>query len=356
LKVLILINSLSYGGAERQVLQDANLLTRAGHKVTVCYGADRTLSEHFDNEVVLLELKTTTQTIASAKLLKHLMTNKYDIILSHMFWANKVAALAGKLTGHHVIAFEHGLGLWRKWYHLMLVKMVGKYASAVVTCSEANRKNKIQREGVPADKVFVLPNSFQRVNGLSGTAHIEKSHNTFVIGYAGRFNKVKQLHLLVEIALLLKEYTSDFKFMLIGDGSERENLDRLIDENNMGEYFLFPGYVPDPYPYYMQMDCFILPSAREDLSLALIEASYAGMPCLAFDVGGNNEIIIDGKTGWLIEPYDIRIMVNRIAYMQKNIDSTKLMGYNAREWISRKFSGENRVERLSGLIERYRKI
>ena len=353
MKILILEHALTTGGAERQVIQDANMLIQTGHEVMVCFGQSGELKNQLMSSVNLLNLETTSQIKASIRLHRFLKKNKFDLIMAHMFWANKVAVLSGKTTEHKIIIFEHGLGLWRKWYHLIQVKIVAKYASKIVTCSEVNRNLKVSRENIQKEKLIVIPNSFNPVN-----LNIEFSEfnfplklNTFKIGFAGRFNAVKQLHLLIEIALLLKMEIDDFQFILLGDGEKRQEIEVAIRNNFLEDHFILTGHVANPQKYLRKLDCFILPSKIEDFSLALLEASSLGLPCLAFDVGGNKEIVIDGKTGWLVEPFNIKEMFYKIIQLHQSPELTKSLGANAKKRVEESFSTSVRLENLKKLIK-----
>jgi glycosyltransferase involved in cell wall biosynthesis len=352
MRILIFINSITTGGAERQIVQDANLLAGNGHQVTVGFVKDGPLRSQFAPDVELMRIETRSQIIASIKLACFLRKNRFDIILSHMFWANKVAAAAAFFTGHKLIVFEHGLGLWRKWYHLVLVRSAAWYAKAVITCSEANRKIKIQKEKIPASKVHYIPNSFNPTLPDVQPQPDDAVHDMdiFSIGFAGRFNEIKQLHLLVEIASVIREKSNSFRFVLLGDGEEKEAIVKAIEKQGLEKCFQLTGYVTEPLNWLRKFDCFILPSRIEDFSVALLEASFAGLPCLAFDVGGNAEIIHDGITGFVVTPYNTVIMAEKIMRLMKDQVKCKEMGQNAKKYVSQEFSQEKRILNLEKLI------
>ncbi len=349
MKILIFINTLTLGGAERQVVQDANALANRNHTVTVCFGVEGPLIEHINPLVKTVNLRTKSQLTAFVKLYRIVKRQDIDVVLSHGFWANKVAALACLLSNTKLFTFEHGLGLWRKWYHIALSKMVSFKSSAVVTCSYENKRQKIYREKISEKKLIVIHNSFDNQK-ISREIAKEEDGDKFKIGFAGRFNKVKQLHLLVEVALIMQKKGYDFQFILLGSGTEKENLETLAKDNGVIDNFVFHGYVPNPYDFLPNFDCFVLPSLREDFSLALLEASYAGLPCVAFDVGGNKEIVEDNQTGYIITPFDTNQMAFRIIDMINNPKRTKEMGQRARKKVQNSFSIEKRVENLENLI------
>jgi glycosyltransferase involved in cell wall biosynthesis len=359
IRILIFINALTPGGAERQVIQDANLLMEGGYQVTVCFGKAGSLKQQLADRINVIDLSTRSQLKACKKLYIHLKNEKYDLIFSHMFWANKTAAMAAALTGQKLVQFEHGLGLWRKWYHLILFRLAAKKASAVITCSHTNRELKIQREGLPEKKVTVVPNSFQPHNIDDCTPDLSLRFPTekkFTIAFCGRFNAVKQLHILVEMAVIMKEKGHhDFCFILIGDGEQREAIEQLVEENDLQPYFFMTGYVQNPYQFLNLANCFVLPSKREDFSLALLEASYCKLPCIAFDVGGNSEIIDDGISGYVIPPYDVPAMASKIQLLMKNPAVAGDMGERAKQKVVTEYSGAKRLQALNDLIASHKK-
>ncbi len=353
MKILILVNALVPGGAERQAVRDANILLAKGHEVFVCCGRDGPLRSQLDSGVRLFDLQTRSQLKAVPKLAGFIRGNNIEIVLSHMFWANKVASAACFFTGRKNIAFEHGLGLWRKWHHLFLVRLVARQATAIVTCSEAGKKIRISRDRVPRHKVRVIHNSFAVPYPIQENEPVQNDSQSSIlnIGFAGRFNKVKQLHLLVDVALHLIKSTRDFRFILLGDGAEKRVIEDIVRVKNLAKQFQFTGYVQDPMAYLRRMDCFVLPSRREDFSLALLEASYCGLPCIAFDVGGNREIISDGNTGWVVEPDDVAGMAEKILQLKYNPEQLKKMKTAAKQRVQNLFSQKQRGQNLMQLIQ-----
>lgn len=351
MKILILVNALLPGGAERQAVQDANMLLEKGHEVVVCYGIDGPLRIQLEPGINLFDLKTKSQIKAIFRLTRFIKKNKIELVFSHMFWANKIATAACFLSGRKNIAFEHGLNLWRKWYHIVFSNLISRYAKAIVTCSVASEKLKIKREFMSPGKLVVIYNSFQKPDILNDNKVLH-DNKKFKIGYAGRFNKVKQLPLLIDIAEKLLENTNDFCFVLLGDGAEKSLMENLVKEKKLDKCFEFTGYVQDPMQYLQKMDCFVLPSKREDFSLALLEASFAGLPCIAFDVGGNGEIIIDSKTGFIIPAYDIRIFADKLKYLIANPAARIEMSKAAHEFVNRNFTIEHRLKKLNELIKK----
>ena len=210
---------------------------------------------------------------------------------------------------------------------------------------------KINREKFPKKKVYLIPNCFEEKNIINNSSDkLPFNPNIFTIGFVGRFNAVKQLHILIAVANLLKRRMSNFQFVLVGDGIEMTKVKKLISENNLDNHFILTGYVTNPLSYMMFFNLFVLPSKIEDLSVSLLEAGSLGIPSIAFDVGGNNEIIIDGKTGFIIPPFDIEIFLEKLLILISNTKLAEEFGAKARKHVQKNFSIEKRNKKLSEII------
>jgi len=351
-KILLFVGTMLFGGAERQVVNDANMLSADNFQVTVCYCTKGPLVELLNKNVSTVNLNTTSRIVAAMRLNTVLRRGGFDAILSHMFFANTVAAIATCCLKIKTIQFEHGLGHWRKWYHIALVKLASQMASSVVTCSEASMKLRIERDGVNRKKIRVIYNSYSsKAVDLSEWKHVNDQWcDKFKILFVGRFATVKNLVVLLDTAELLRKKRDDFIFILVGSGTTENNIKELVEKRGLQEYFVFTGYVSTPEIYLSNADCFVLPSKREDLSLALIEASLFGLPSIAFDVGGNSEIIVDNKAGFIIEPYDVKDMAEKIMRLMDDPKKKVSMGKKARKHSQERFSVDRRLVNLKNVI------
>ena len=351
MKILIINNALGYGGAEKQVVVDANYLTKNKHQVTVAYEIEGELKNLLLPNINKFKLKYRSSILSFFQLFLHLIKNKYDIIHAHQYWAAKVAGIPGKLTGHKVIINEHGLGLWRKWYHSVIVWFISLFANKVITTCDENTRLRHEMDKIPISKLLTVYNSFELIEEKN-INNIKKVSN-FWIGFVGRFNKIKQLDIFIDICIQLKKEIDDFKIVLVGDGKEKERILQLIEQNNLCEYFILPGFCKHPKQYYRLFDVFVLPSKIEAFSLALLEAGASSIPLIAFDVGGNNEIIKNGETGYIVEPFNTKIITDKIHDLYINKQKCKKMGDKAREYICSNFSIANRIIKLEQIYSEY---
>ena len=104
------------------------------------------------------------------------------------------------------------------------------------------------------------------------------------------------------------------RLVILGEGSDRDKLETLVDRLGVKEDVLLPGFVTNPYPYLKRASAFVLSSQREGLPTVLIEAMALGVPCVATDCeSGPSEILAGGRYGHLTPVGDVDALANAIA-------------------------------------------
>lgn len=354
MKILIIVNSLEFGGTEKQVVVDANTLIGYGHQVAVAYNKEGDLINLLAKGINRYYIRSKNLALASLQIFFHLLLNRYDIVHSHMFWAEKISALPAKLTGHRIVFNEHGLGLWRRWYHILIMKFISLFADKIITSCDATKNVRIEREKLNRKKIITIYNSLNKVNEEIKKVDIPyflKDKKQFIIGFVGRFNPVKRLDTFIDIAERLRTVITNFKIVLVGDGEDKKRVMREIENKNLEKYFYLPGAVLNIDQYYKAFDVFVLPSIREACSVALLEAGASGIPAIAFNVGGNSEIIQNGTTGYIIANKDIALLTRKIIYLYKNNYKRYKMGLAARNYVKNTFSVSKRLGKLTSLYK-----
>lgn len=308
MRILIAIDTLGFGGAEKQVVMDANGLCRRGADVTVACFKDGPLASELLPGVRVERISSRSYAGRVAHMRRILQRLDIDVVHAHMFRAEVVAAIAGRLAGRPVVFNEHGLGRWRGAHHVLVFRWAASLAREVWCASEECRLLRVRGERISEVKTRTVYNSFvpweptPEASGelrrtWAGASGIDPER-MMVVGFVGRFDPVKRLPLLVEAARLLGD--RDVLFVLVGDGKGRPEVEERIAAGSVEDRFLLPGFVHTPRAYYEAFDIFVLPSERESLSIALIEAGNCAVPAIAFDVGGNREIVRNEETGLLL--------------------------------------------------------
>jgi len=343
--VLIVIHSLAHGGAEKQAVLDANYLLGRGHRVTMAYRRPGALEDLLLPGISRLQVRSKKALYAARQIVTHLKSHNYHIVHCHMAWAAKAAVIPARLAGCRVIINEHGLGLWRKWYHRFMMRFLACFAHGVANSCDASKKVRREGEKIPNRKLRTLHNAVELPAGLS-SARPGRREDPFTIGFVGRFHEVKRLFLFLEVAERLIAAERKFKIILVGDGPEKEGLETEISKRGLDAYFLLPGSVLEPGEYYHSFQVFMLLSRIEGFSVALIEAAGYGLPIITFDVGGNSEIVQQEETGYLVPPGDMISLTEKLLYLMNHPGEREKMGRAAAHFVKTHLTMESRVGKL----------
>jgi glycosyltransferase involved in cell wall biosynthesis len=184
-------------------------------------------------------------------------------------------------------------------------------------------------------------------------ARIGVSPDRFVVGWFGRMTAVKRTDDLLDALTALRERGVDALLLLVGDGADRERLERLAHGRGLAKSVLFLGYQEDVARWYAACDAIVLTSASEGTPVTLIEALAARRPVVATRVGGVEDVVQDGVTGHLVRPGDTHALAERLALLAADPELRRRMGEAGRAQVLQRYA----VERLVDDVDRlYRSL
>jgi glycosyltransferase involved in cell wall biosynthesis len=137
----------------------------------------------------------------------------------------------------------------------------------------------------------------------------------------------------------------------VGDGPLRSHLEKLSQELGLASKVIFSGEQRDVGPYLSTFDVFALSSNTEGLSLSICEAMALGKPVVATDVGGNQELVEDGRTGLLVPIGDAQGLAEAIIRLLQDPDTAWSMGQRGKEKIIAQLGLERYVNEYQSLYE-----
>ena len=349
MNILIIVSSLAFGGAEKQVIEDANLLSKENNVYVLTFN-NGPLVKLLNPSICLIHIVRTDYFRTSIKVASVIRKNNISVVHAHLYAPMVLSALAGIITGVPVIWNFHSHAYENSFKGKMLHKYAAKLPSVKKILFPANELNEYYASegyGFSRQKCKIAYNSGQIME--SSLRRNSDVQNTIThIGFIGRVIPLKRLNLLIELAMFLqsKGY-QNFVIDIVGDGSDLSNLVQITNNMHLEPLITFHGFQQDTLSYYRQFDIFAFPSGEEVLSLSLIDAGLAGLPSVAFNVGGNNEIVNDGVSGYLVKtPVEFFNRINEL------LDDTILrdkLGANAYTYCLSKFSPEARLSYLKSL-------
>ena len=169
------------------------------------------------------------------------------------------------------------------------------------------------------DKVKVIYNGIEE-NKSSKIKH----DGSFHIGNATHFEKIKNIDLFISIAEKLIKIDKSFKFFLIGDGSQKGKIHKLVQVRNFDKNIILLNSQEDLMQFFSQLDLGLVTSFSESFSLFAAECLIRGIPVVATAVGGLKEVVKDNYCGYLIESFDKNDFVEKILQLKLIAQSTNL--------------------------------
>lgn len=350
MNIAIIISSLSFGGAEKQAVEDANLLS-GPNKVFMLIFKEGPLAGQLKKEVSLTIMPRKGYVSTSLQLAGWIRENSIDIVHAHLYAPMVLSAFAGRITGKPVLWNFHS----HAYENALFARKLHSFASRLISvrkilfpATELLEYYNDEGYSFPGRKSGISYNSGQEaVMMQSKVSHPDgKVH----LGYIGRVIPLKRLNYLLDLTeFLLSRGERNFMIDIVGDGSEKEALMKLSQEKDITEYVNFHGFRQNTLDYYGYFDVFVFPSGEEVLSLSLIDAGLAGIPSVAFNVGGNHEILNDQSGGFVVESKEE--FLEKALLLLQNSEQRNKMGTSAKTECIQKFSPAARFEHLTKMYE-----
>ena len=211
-----------------------------------------------------------------------------------------------------------------------------------------------------AERVGIAPRRITQIyNGVDvdrfRPREAPREEGSFTIGTVGRMQDVKDPLNLVEAFLLLRRSRPDLaaraRLVLVGDGALRAAVESRLREGGAWEAASLPGAREDVAEQLRAIDLFALPSKAEGISNTILEAMATGLPVVATRVGGNPELVEEGRTGLLVPPSDPAGLAAALARYSEDPALAAAHGAAGRERARAEFSLERMVTRYAALYD-----
>ena len=292
------------------------------------------------------------------RLARYVRRNLIQIVHSYGFYPNVFAVPAARLAGASiVVASIRDTGDALTPLQRRVQKMVCRLADCVLVNAEAIRERLIG-EGYDPGKIAVIRNGItlsrfareQRGATLRQELGVPLSAPLVIV--FSRLNQLKGVQYFLEAAITLAGRFPDARFLVVGDGADRKELEEQAGRWGLGQRTVFTGFRGDIPELLSQAAVSVLPSLSEGLSNSLLESMAAGVPVVATSVGGNPEVIKDGVTGLLVPPRDAVALAAAIGHLLEDKELAASFGEAGRRRVAELFSVERSVRETEYLYER----
>ena len=361
LKVAHVIRVFSYGGAEvllrecfahpyfkEQVESDLYILDHK--KLGLLPEVRPTI-----NSIHYYKITTWKFFIAYAKFLRHIISDKYDVVHMHLpvaGWMTIPAKLFNRKT--KFIYSEHNLVTFYAKYNYYLSGLTYGFFDCIIPVS--HEVNEVIRN-VQKKWFFKTKKSVTILNGINTEKFSNAHRNTgnvnenFTVGLVARFRPQKRVDKWVEVAAAVNKMNQDIKFLMVGDGPDDEMLRNKINRLNMQGKIELPGMLSDTASAYKRIDIFLLTSDFEGLPLAIMESMSTGCVPVVSNVGGIKQLQLDGF-GYKFDEFNAGEIAKIIVDYASNINRFKNESLKARAFVEANYSITKQVHEIVDLYKK----
>jgi glycosyltransferase involved in cell wall biosynthesis len=381
-RIVHLIDTLGSGGAERFLYTILKYLDRSRFEIeviTVFSGA-----MHWKEPIEALGVKVTSLDCRrlrdwpkGVKRLRRLLQNsRPDLIHTHLWTANVIGRIAGRLSRIPVISSihspDHGADAWhyalpvsslKRWPIWLMDRWTAQFGcERLLAVSEYVRRNAHERLGFPLERIDLLYNPVDIDQFQSGAPPMRRRlfeelrlpEGSFVLLNVARVLPLKGLQYAIRALPAVREKYPGAHLVSVGAVSDQQWLSVLEAEAaslGVGRYVRFLGVRRDIPDLLRCCDLFIFPSLYEGLGISLIEAMASGCACVASQAGPFTEVIRQGIDGWLAPPADNRAWTDAICSLLADEGKRKSLGEAAAASARARFHPETAAGTLEGIYK-----
>jgi glycosyltransferase involved in cell wall biosynthesis len=306
--IAMVADSMDIGGAERHVVGLTRALVARGHNVRLLCSAGGPLmaevaASGIDVRVLGDQVVKRRLSCEFVRFLAdELRRSPVDIVHAHMFASAAAAAGALNGDGSRLVVTEHSEAVWRTPADRMIGSSVYQQCAAVIAVSTAIGLRLVESDGVPRDRVHVVPNGIDHATMSPRRAVTTRP----VVGFVGRLRPEKGVVHLLRAASTVSLAVPTARFVVVGDGPERFRLAHEAATRGLRPPRLrFLGARPDAREILRGFDVLAVPSVEnEGTPLVVLEAIAAGVSLVASRTGGIPDQVRDRREALLVEPGD----------------------------------------------------
>jgi glycosyltransferase involved in cell wall biosynthesis len=310
MNVLHVVTALEGGGAERFVALLLPELAKQDARCSVMTIAPSTIPATLHAAGVdVIEIRRRGRFDAAflARMISAMRASRPDVVHTHMhhgtYWGRLAAMAAGVpaivRTEHHPCAPQAPIP-----GTALANRILNSATAAIVTFSAGQAQYLARVEGLPSEKVFVIPNGIRHTEPplyddvAAARARLRIPANRFAVFVLGNLRHPKNQALAIEaVASLDLPHRRRLQLYLVGDGCDRGALAALAQARGVDDSVTFLGYRNDVPAILPAADLLLMPSLSEGMPLALLEAMSAGVPALSTPWNGANDLLEEGRLG-----------------------------------------------------------
>ncbi|MFA5339146.1 MAG: glycosyltransferase family 4 protein [Candidatus Omnitrophota bacterium] len=383
--IAIVTPTLNYGGGERQVEFLASGLAGSGHSVRVyCFFDDGPIAYRLAGKGIKVHRlynravtgagpgkkvgapaedtgvfrksgdtvdrlrRLANECLAALKLFAAFAKKRPDVV--HLYQnQTKMAVLAGRMAGVKRIVYTETslIGDWLSPSQLSVMRFFWRRCDAIIALSESMKRHMVALGAAVTGKVYVVPTMLPSP-GKNEIKPVEGKRDV-TVGIVGRLTPEKGHVFFLKAAELINKQRSNIKFIIAGQGYLKNELSVLIEKNGLAANTELTGAFKDISDIMCRIDILVLSSLTEGAPLVLLEGMAYGKPVVAANVGGVSELVVEGKTGFLVAPKDPEALADAILKLAGDTQMRKRFAEAAINRFTERYSSGKLIPEIESI-------
>ena len=360
-RIVFVLTTLSWGGAESQVISLAVALSSRGWTPTVVSLLDTvprgsTLRAH-GIPVKTLGMRRGLPDIRGIWRLRNILAEaRPDVVHAHMVHANLLARITRLVTSMPVlVTTAHNVNEGGR-FRRILYRATDRLADLTTNVSKAAVRSSISSGAVPPTRIRYMPNGIDMLEFYPNDKARARTRSElgieerFVWLAVGSLQQQKDYPNMISAFTRVASHSANPILLIVGKGPLREEVQAQIMQAGLSDSIRMLGTRQDVPALMNAADAYLMSSAWEGLPMVLLEAAASGLPMVSTDVGGNEEVVVTGKTGVLVPPKDSEALSSAINIMMDlEPQARRTVGACAASHARQKFA-------LEGVVDRWEEI
>jgi len=354
MKIVLIIDSLSGGGAEHQLMLLANSLSDEHDTTIYCLSKDAYIKNEFQSMGIPIKyfgidnLFTIKGLKEWYRMMKMLKAEKPDVVQTQLFSSDLSGLSAAIIAGvKRRISARRDMGFWQKWHHKIFYgSILNTLCTQIITNSKSITEH-LKRihptlnipiltveNGVDTDLFSPIGDNakqYMKETTLGITDEIS-------VGIIASLTTVKGHRDFINAAESILKTGIKIKFFIVGDGHLKTKLQDQCQNSGISDNIVFMGRRNDLHQILPLFDIVVSASYSEGTSNTILEAQACGIPVVGTQAGGTPELITHGETGVLIEPGKPDILAKSIITLARDSRNRSRIGNSARQFVEKNFS------------------
>jgi glycosyltransferase involved in cell wall biosynthesis len=312
------------------------------------------------------EISAADDLVSLARMVQLMRRLRPDVVHTHMAKAGTVGRLAARMCGVPLIVHTYHGHVFHSYFSpaktrvfVMIERTLGLMTDRIVVLGEGQREEIASLGVAPLDKLEPIRLGLELGQFLDAERargglrrELALDDQTPLIGIVARLVPIKAHELFFEAAARVRKTLPAARFVIVGDGERRAELEAMVDRMGLRQAVIFLGWRRPMLGVYADLDVVVLTSRNEGSPVALIEAMASARPVISTEVGGVPDVVVDGVTGLTVASGDARAMGEGILRLLRDRDLAERLAVAGRRHVYPRYDSSRLVNDVRNLYVR----